>query len=250
MIERTLLDADQRPLLVCWRNTDEQALYVKEEGLPEVTPVGVIEDVGATGVRIYVGGDALRGGEYSLTLGTLGKDHAPLFDLQRTVMYAALRTRFIRRNLETLLVHPLRVKRTIRGSAQNGGQVEAQFAARVPFWLAPERFMTVTPGVPVPIGISGQMTVYPRIEIKAGNSAVVSPSILSDAGLTTVLSTIAAGQTLVLDARPGQWAVTLNGVDISRLLSGPQPYLLTGDRLLTVSAPGSLISMTWQEGNL
>ncbi|QLG11728.1 hypothetical protein HLB42_21490 (plasmid) [Deinococcus sp. D7000] len=250
MIERTLLDANQMPLLVCWRNTDEQALYVKGEDFPEVLPVGVVQDVGATGVRLYVGSDALRGGDYSLTLGTLGKDHGPLFDLQRTVLHATMRTRFVRRNLETLPVHPLRVKRTIRGSAQSGGEVEAQFAALIPYWLGPERFTSLTPGLPSPIGISGQMTVWPRIEITAGSGAVNLPSVLSDAGLTEIYTDIPPGQTLVLDTRPGQWAVTLNGADISRLLAGPQPFLLPGDRLLTVSAPGSLVSMTWQEGNL
>lgn len=251
MIERIFLDGDGSPLLNCYRMTKEQALFVRAEDLPEVRPVGGVEEVAGTGVKVYAGPELLTSGEYTISLGTHGKTHGDAFSLQREVMRWAIRARAVLRTGGGVLhlAHFTSIKRSFKGSAMLGGQVDVTFAPATPFWIVAERVQEVSSVGPTAVFVDGQMRSALRLTLTA-TSTVTNPSILSDAGLTTWLGTLQPGETLLIDGRPGHWAVTVNGADKALQLTGPQPYLEPGSRTLTLSAPNCTALIEWKEGEL
>lgn len=252
MIDRIWLDGEGRPLLTLHRMTQAQALWVRTEDLPEVRPVGTVEEVPGTGVNVYVGESLLVAGDYTVSVGTAGQTHADAFALQREVMRFAVQARAVQRTGEGVL-HLARftgIKRSFKGSALLGGQVDVTFRAAVPYWITAERVQDVAVGQATSVYVAGAMRAALRVTITAGSAAVTNPSILSDAGLTTWLGTLAAGQVLVIDGCPGRWAVTAAGADASLRLTGPQPYLEAGNRSVTIAAAGATAQIEWQEGEL
>lgn len=252
MIDRTLLDAQGRDLLTLERRTLEQAMHVRAEGLPELSPVGEFVDVPGTGVRLYVGGDAIKGGAYTLSVGVFGRTHSDAFDLHREVMRAAVQARAVQRSDGGVLrlARFSRVSRAFTGSAQQGGAVDATWEVASPYWWTPERTLNIPEGQPTPVLNAGEALAPLRVTITAGGAPVTQPSILTDMGLTRFLGTVPPGATLTIDGLPGRWSTTLDGADAHLKLTGPQPALLPGERTVTVTAPGSAVQLAYQEGRL
>lgn len=251
MIHRTLLDAAGNPLLYAWRMEADSALWVREEGLPELLPGGEIVDVSGTGARLYTGGDHLRAGSYRLSLGTHGAGPDDLFALQRRVVAAATRARAVTRGNETLLLARFeRIRRIVTGGAQLHGAVELEFAPAWPYWLgAPRTQALSTSDFPNQVEVGGDGPAHPVLTITAGN--IPAPvRVTTEAGTLSLLGTLPENSTLVIDTAPGRWAATIGGVDVSHRLVGPQPRLRPGLQTVRVSAGGSVVRMSWQEAYL
>ena len=183
--------------------------------------MGRVEEVAGTGVRFFVGGDALTAGNYTLTLGTYGQTHGDNFALQRAVMGAAVLTRAIQRNGSTLpIVRFAKIARTLRGGAQFSGQMTLEFVPASAYWLADSRSVTVEGQQVVHVG--GMSRASLRVTF---TGPVIDPYIVTPAGTTRWIGTVPAGADLVIDARPGRWTVTLSGAAAQLRLQGPQPYL-------------------------
>ncbi|WP_181392027.1 hypothetical protein [Deinococcus irradiatisoli] len=246
-----MLNADGEVLLGLYRFDGSNALFTKSESLPDVTPVGQVEEVPGTGLRIYTGPELLRAGTLTLTLGTHGRTHSDLTALHDTVLRAAIQTAGYQRINGVLpIAHFSKITRVYQGSAQLGGQIDVTFEAAGPYFLGPEKTETVLNGSPTLLYNNGAGRAALRVEITAGASAVVNPSILTSAGLTTWVGTVPAGQTLTLDGAVGVWSVTLGEVDVSLSLTGPQPYLDEGECTVTLTAAGASALLAWQEGGL
>lgn len=252
MIDRTLLDAQGRDLLTLERRTLEQAMHVRAEGLPELSPVGEFVDVPGTGVRLYVGGDAIKGGAYTLSVGVFGRTHSDAFDLHREVMRAAMQARAVQRSDGGVLrlARFSKVGRAFTGSAQQGGTVDATWEVASPYWWGPPVKVPVNVGVPHPLHLNSDAPTPLRITIDGGAQSVTQPSILSDAGLTRWLGTMPPYAQLIINGQPGLWSVTLNGVHVETKLTGPQPFLKGGDTHLTITAAGATAHVIYQEGLL
>lgn len=247
-VERVLYDENGNELLSLWRWTNEQALFVKAEGLPDLVPIGSVEEVPGTGQKIFVGERRPKAGQMTLTIGTHGKNHDEAFALQRELMNLAPLIRAYSRvpggTLE--IAGYSSVKRSFQGSAMFGGTVELTLECASPyFWLdaPPQQVLagqnTVQVGGIAPTGI--------RLELTA-SQGVTDPQIVTDAGVTTWHGTLAAGQVFVMDSRR-DWIATLDGRDVSLFITGPLPSLEVGTRVLTIPA-GLTGKVLWREGEL
>lgn len=245
MIERVLLNGQGEELLSLFRHSEAEALLPLEEGLPDILPVGQVQDIAGTGIKMFVGGDQLTAGSYSLTLGTYGRSHMDNFSLQRTVMQAAVQTRAIRRSGLTLpIARFASIKRTFHGGAQLSGRVTVEFVPTTPYWLTAERRQLLETGQNT-VHVDGMARAPLRVSFVG---PVTDPSVTTDAGVTTWLGTVPSGRELVIDARPGVWTAALDGDRTAALrLNGPQPYLNPGSRTVSVTHPATL---EWQEGEL
>lgn len=252
MITWEWLDKDMNVVLNLWRDTAAQALYVQGEELPDVLPVGQIADVAGTGVKVYAGTDELTAGVYAVTLRALGRTHTDAFTLHGEVMQAAVRTRYVRRTDGGVLAIArfTRINRKFTGSPQNAGTVRVEFQPSTPYWTTGHFTRTITPGVPQSVTVSGNGRAGVQLTLTAGAASITNPFVVTAAGETHWLGTIPAGGTLVINALPGVWIVTLNGADVSARLDGPQPHLLPGVNTVTVHAPGAAVTLAWQEASL
>ena len=123
MIDWMWLDADGAPLLQLYRQTAQQTMVMKSEGMPEITTSGQVITTPFTGIKLFVGSAALVAGSYTMTIGTYGQRHQDAFDLQRELMRAAMKTAYISRNPGGALSIAAfsRISRSFRGDAQLGG---------------------------------------------------------------------------------------------------------------------------------
>jgi len=245
------LDINQQPLFGLYKFADGHEIRPIEETLPSLRPLGTVETVPQTGQRIYAGYDGLVASQYSVSIGIWAGDRLSQRSLRGEVMLAATRTRYAVSGNLTLPVIMSAVEPTWRGSAALGSMVKATFEAASPYWLRPPRLpQVVAVGSPVSLSNGGQMPAPLRLSITAGGSAVLNPVVETDAGITTWLGTVPAGQTLTIDAAPGVWSVTLNGTDAKTALRGPQPRLAPGLQSITITAPGASAVASWREGVL
>lgn len=249
------LDADQNLLLTLGGAREEGWTGVTDEGEPTLAPAGQVETVPGTGVRLYVGGDALVPDDYSVTVAVQGRDGRLTPVLQALVVQAARQTRYVRKRLgEQQGLLPVarftRIARGRRADPRLPREVKVTFAPALAYWLTEWREEEVSPGAPRLLYVAGEAPAPLRIRITAGASAVDHPSVRTDAGVTTWLGTLQPGQTLDIDASPGRWAATVGGVDVRLGLTGPQPLLNPGEREVTVTAPGASAVIGWQEGVL
>ncbi|MCP2015611.1 hypothetical protein L1280_002779 [Deinococcus sp. HSC-46F16] len=251
MIERILGDREGRELIALHRQTREQVLAVKREGLPDLVPIGGVEEVPGTGQKVFIGERRPRAGQLVVTLGTWGRTHDDAFALQRELVGLADQigtyTRTPGGTLEIAGVSS--VRRSFQGSPQSGGEVELTLECTSPYFWTDVAPRPLVVGAPQAVRIGGQAPTGLRVSLTAGGAAVTNPSILSDAGLTIWRSTVPAGQTLTLDSRRG-WSATLNGADVSLYVTGPLPHLEPGTRSLTLTAPGAAAEVAWREGDL
>lgn len=251
-IERVLLDGAGNPLLNLWRLTADQALFVSADGEkpPEIQPVGTVEEVAGTGIRLYAGPDAVKGGAYTLAIGTHGRTHADMAALQHEVLRAAVKTRAIQRTeMGTLFIARFsRITRSWRGSAQLGGAVEVAFEVASPYWWSDLKTQALTAGQTGTVNVSGNAPTGVRITFTPSQS-VTNPTFTTAGGVTRLLGTYGAGSVIVVDGQPGVWTVTVNGVDQALKLDGPQPLLLPGSNAVTVSGAGA-VQLAWREGYL
>ena len=248
MIDRVFLDEQGADLLNLYRWTPEQALFVKTETLPDLVLVGTFEDVPGTGMKIFIGERRPRAGQMIITLATHGKNHDEAFALQREIAnLAPLFRGYSRTPGGTLSIAGVsKVARSFAGSAQHGGAVELTVEHKSPYFWQESKSRSVAVGSAAIVNIGGQARADLKVSITAGGSAVINPSILSDAGLTTWHGTIPAGQILTLDGED----VTLNGVDAALYVTGPLPYLEPGLSSLTIIAAGASAVIAWKEGEL
>lgn len=248
LVEHIWQDDAGTALINLYRRTADQAIDIKGESMPDLTPAGQVVDVAGSGARLFVGTSALRGGAYTVTVGTYGRDRANLGTVQRQVLAAAARTRFVVRDGFALPVSPSKLGRNFRGSALTGGEVSVTFECASAYWYGPILRRAVVPGVVVPFTLGGDGPVMPRIEIAAGGQDLTDLVINHDGGVTRFLDPVPAGQTLAIDARPGIWAVTLNGADRRLRLRGPQPVFNAGQTAVYVNAPGAAVTLIYREG--
>lgn len=251
MIIRTFLDAAGGVLLDLYRLTPEQALLVKSETLPGLTPIGAFEEIPGTGLKVFVGERRPRAGQLEITLTTAGRRHEDAFALQRELLRIVPDIRaYSRVPGGTMdIAGASQVTRTITGSAQVAGAVAMTLECASPYFWADREPVTVPTGTPQPVDVGGVADTGLRVTITAGGSAVTDPSIRTDAGLTTWRGVIPAGGSLVLDSLNG-WSVTLGGVDVDLFVTGPAPALTPGERTVTVTAPGAVATLQWREGDL
>ena len=248
MIERVLLDRDGNELLNLWRWNREQSLYVKAETLPDLVPIGTVEEVPGTGQKIFIGERRPKAGQITLTIGTHGKNHEHAFALQREIAGLAPRIgAYSQVPGGTLgIAGYSSLKRTFQGSAQFGGTVELTLECTDPYFWGPGGTQALAAGANT-VTVSGAAPTGVLLELTAAQS-VTNPQIMTDAGMTVWEGVLQAGQTLVLDSRTG-WDVRLGGVDVSLTVDGPLPLLEPGERTVTLSS-GLTGQITWQEGEL
>ena len=241
------LDGDDAPFFFL----HSAGLGIKDEELPELRPVGSVEQVAGTGSTIYSGADELTAGTYKVTVALFrpGITRSEQSLLLREVQRAAVRTRGVLKDGRVLpITRFTSVKASRRAAVGLGAEVEATFQPAVPYWLSDPERVGITPGTPQSVSVGGDAPVPLTVRITAGAQPVTNPEVQTDAGLTRWLGTVPAGQTLALDARPGVWAVTLGGQDVRLRLTGPQPLLRPGDRALLVTAPGATVDIEYREG--
>ncbi|EYB68938.1 hypothetical protein DEIPH_ctg013orf0046 [Deinococcus phoenicis] len=230
------------------RWTVDEALQLTDEGLPDLAPVGTVQDVPGTGLRLYVGGEGLRAGTYTVTVAAHGRTPALALRLQHEVVRAATLTRFVRRGgAELPIARFSRISRKWRGNWQVGSAVDVAFEASSPYWLLPVVTVPLVAGANT-VKVEGDGPVSPRLSLTASQT-VTNPQITTDAGVTRWLGTLNAGQTLVIDATPGVWSVTVGGLDVRLGLQGPQPLLQAGTRAVTLGANLSGV-LTYRPGVL
>lgn len=248
MIDRVFLDAQGADLLNLYRWTPEQALFVKTETLPDLVPVGTFEDVPGTGMKIFIGERRPKAGQFAVTLAAHGKNPDEAWALQREIANLAPLIRgYSRTPGGTLSIAGVsKVTRSFTGAAMHKAAVELTCETASPYFWQESKSRAVATGSVVAVSIGGQARADLKVSITAGGSAVINPSILSDAGLTTWHGTIPAGGALVLDGED----VTLNGVDAALYVTGPQPYLEPGTPTLTIAAAGASAVIAWKEGEL
>lgn len=248
MIERVLLDAEGNELLNLWRWTREQALFVKSESLPDLSPIGTFEDVPGTGQRLFIGERRPKAGQLTLSIGTHGKSHEDTFALQRDLLrIAPLIRAYSRIPGGTLKVAGYStLKRTFSGSPQAGGVVDLTLECASPYFWSPAQKRSVTAGANG-IEVGGQARVGVMLTLTA-SATLTDPAIVGPMGTTTWRGTLNAGQSLTLDSREG-WAVTLGGADVSLFVTGPLPYLDAGHNTLTLPA-GVTGTLEFMEGEL
>lgn len=243
-----LLDEARQPLRL-ERVTDAAEVRVLEERLPEVRG-GAVQTVAGTGVRV-AGGGPLQGGAYGLVVGLWAQDHTSARLLRSEVMRHLRRAAYAQSVglLYELAGEPTLVP-TWRGSSALGSTVTATWEVARPYQLGPLRDAAVPVGVATPLDIGGDAPCDLTVEITAGAAPVVDPAVTSASGVTTWEGTIPPGETLVIDAAPGRWAVTLAGADVHRQLLGPQPVLTPDAPTVRVDAAGASARIRWQEGVL
>ncbi|WP_161881951.1 hypothetical protein [Deinococcus alpinitundrae] len=243
------LDINQQPLFGLYKFADGHEIRPLEEMLPSLKLLGTAETVPQTGQRIYAGYDGLVASQYTVSVGIWAGDRLSQRELSGQVMLAAIRTRYAVSGNLTLPVIMSGVEKSWRGSAALGSMVKATFEAASAYWLRPPKSpQIVAVGSAVPLSNGGQMPAPLRLSLTAGGSAVLNPVVQTDAGITTWLGTVPAGQTLTIDATPGTWSVTLNGNDVRTALRGPQPRLAPGLQTITITAPGASAVVSWREG--
>ena len=81
--------------------------------------------------------------------------------------------------------------------------MKATFEAASAYWLRDTKTQVRGGGQPGEPQNAGQMAAPLKASITAGVADVINPVIQTDAGATTWLGTIPAGQTLTVDATPG-----------------------------------------------
>lgn len=246
------LDINQKPLFGLYKFSEGHEIRPLEETLPEIKPVGTIETVPQTGARVYAGYDALTAGQYSVTVGIWAGDRLSQRELRGQVALAATRVRYaVSGNLMLPIANFSTVTPSWRGAAALGSTVKAVFEAASAYWLRPPKPpQTVVVGSSAPLSNGGQANAPLRLSITAGSADVLNPVVQTDAGTTTWLGTVPAGQTLTIDATPGTWSVALNGTDVKTALRGPQPRLAPGMQTITITAPGASAVVSWREGVL
>lgn len=231
------LDADGTPLFSLYRaefdpNTGQWtpgygSRGVTQHNLPEIKPDGTVQDVPGTSAAVYIGSDHLRAGDYVTEVSAFGPTRLNLTETQREITDAARRTRWVR-----WLGHDLPISRfsgitnTQYAHVTQGALTKVTFRPALPYWLQPEQEVSLAGGV-TDLEVPGEASVPLRVTLTT-QADVVDPAIVTDAGRTRWLGTLKVGETLVIDGTPGVWTVTLNGVDVSRYLTGPQPALNPG----------------------
>jgi len=245
------LDINRQPLFGLYKLGEGQEVRPLEETPPEIKPQGTVETVPQTGARIYAGYDSLVPGQYSVTVGIWATDRISQRLLRTQVMEAAMRCRFaVSGNLTLPITRFSSISPAWRGSSALGSTVKVVFEPASAYWLQGWKSQVIPVGISTTVINAGDMATPLKISITAGSSDVLNPLIETDVGPTTWLGTIPAGQTLVIDATPGLWSVTLNGDDARLQLRGPQPALLPGTRSVTITASGASAAISWQEGVL
>lgn len=246
MIDRVFLDEQGRDLLNLHRWTNEQALFVKTETLPDLVPIGTFEDVPGTGMKIFIGERRPKASQFAVTLAAHGKNPDEAWALQREIATLAPLIRgYSRTPGGTLSIAGIsKLTRSFTGAAMHKAAVEVTLETASAYFWQESKSRPVATGVAAIVSIGGQARVDLRVSVTAGGSAVTNPSILSDAGLTTWHGTIPAGQILTLDGED----VTLNGVDAALYVTGPLPYLEPGLPGLTIIAAGATAVIAWKEG--
>ena len=252
MIDWMWIDADGNPLIELYRVTPEQTMVMKSESMPEINPSGQVITVPFTGIRLFVGSSALVAGAYTMNIGTYGRKHSDAFALQKELMIAAQRTAFIVRNPGGSL--PIasfsKITRSFKGDAQLGGEVQVVFEPSEAYWLTPMQTIFPLVNTGTPLTVSGSRTTPVGFSLFNNGAPFANMVLYTDAGATQFLGTIPTGSTFRIDSRPGFYTVTLDGLDVSTQLSGPQPYLKPGDRAIYINAIAGICTLTWQEGDL
>jgi hypothetical protein len=242
-------DGDGAPLFNLLKLTDQQEVRVLDEGLSNLRPAGTIVQVPQTGAQVYAGYDTVLPGEYSVTVGVWAGSHPGIQTLLGLVSAAAVRCRASQSGgLTVPITRFTGIERSWRGSAALGATVKATFAPASPYRFRKPTTLPVAVGQLVRLPIGGQAPCDLRVEITAGGSAVVNPTIDAALGRTTWAGTIPPGQTLTLSELGGEGLYTLAGLDRSASVYGPQPQLTPTSPLITITAPGATARVTWQEG--
>lgn len=247
-IERKLLAADGTELLNLWRWTNEQALFVRSESLPDLQPIGAVHEVAGTGQKIFIGDRRPKAGQISISIGTHGKNHEGAFTLQRELIALAPLIRgYSRVPGGTLRIASYSaVKRSFSGAAQFGGTVELTLECASPYFWQDAPPQSVISGANM-IYVGGMAMTGLRLTLTASQT-VTDPVMMTDAGQTTWHGVLNAGDVLVMDSREG-WTVTKNGIDVSLAVTGPLPMLEAGQRTLAIPA-GLSGQLNYMEGNL
>lgn len=241
------LDADFFPLATLDRETPDQLVWLTGSDEPEITRSGSYEPVPYSPAVVYVGDGQLRSGSFTQAIALLATSRAEQFALLEEFARQATLTRWIELGTRQLpLAGFTRISRKWRSAAALGAAFEVTWQPALPYWLDPAQTLSVTPGTPQTVVNAGVAAVLLTVSITAGASDVASPSVQTDAGLTTYIGTVPAGQTLVIDPSPGRWSVTLNGVPVRTGLHGPQPRLVPGTNSVLVTAPGATVSASYR----
>lgn len=244
------LAADLSTLATLDRETADQLVRLTGSDEPEITRSGGYEPVPYTPAVVYVGDGQLRSGAFTQTIALLATSRAQQFGLLEEFTRKATLTRWIQLGTRQLPLAGLtRISRKWRSAAALGAAFEVNWQPALPYWLDPPQTLSLTPGAPQVVLNAGVAAVPLTVSITAGGSDLSSPSIQTDAGLTTYIGTVPAGQTLLIDPSPGRWNVTLNGVPVRTGLRGPQPRLDVGARVVLVTAAGASASVTWREAH-
>ncbi|WP_104992730.1 hypothetical protein [Deinococcus sp. NW-56] len=245
----TWLDRDRAPLFRLLKLTDEHEVRILEENLPGLRPAGNVVALPGTGAQVYAGYDAVLPDAYGITVGVWAGTHPGAQTLMDQVTDAAIRTRYVQ---EGALVRPVTrftgIERGWRGAAALGATVKAVFALASAYRFRAPRSRAVPVGAAQTLPIQGRAPCDLRVEITAGSTPVVNPTIDGALGRTLWAGTIPAGQTLVIDELEGAGVCDLGGLDRSTSLYGPQPQLTPEQPGITITAPGATARVTWQEG--
>ncbi|GAA5514763.1 hypothetical protein Dcar01_03524 [Deinococcus carri] len=246
------LDEDRQPLFSLLKVTGEQEVRVLEQNLHSLKPGGQVVAVPNTGAQVYAGYDiVLPGSEYGVVVGVWAGTHPGIQGLMSQVADAAVRCRYVQEGALTLPIARFTgIDRTWRGAAALGGTVKANFAPGSAYRFRSPRSQPVPVGSPQTLPIGGQAPCDLRVDITAGQTAVVDPTIDAALGRTTWRGTIPPGQTLRIDELDGAGLCLLAGVERGVSLYGPQPQLTPRNRTITITAPGATARVTWQEGIL
>lgn len=244
------MDEAGQTLLALHRVTREQALLVRSETLPDVNPIGTVEDVPGTGLKVLSGGRGARAEQVTVVIGTHGRTHHDAFALQQEILRAVpLIHGYSRVPGGTMDITAASARRELSGGAQSNGTVTLTMTCASPyFWVDTDEW-DVPVGTPQTVDVRGMADTGVRLTLMAGAAPIVDPSVLTDAGLTTWHGTVPAGGVLVMDSRR-EWTVTLNGADAGLTVTGPLPALSPGERSVTVTAVGGAATLQWREGRL
>lgn len=236
----TWLDAAFEPLISLGEPQDSARLTLTEERELTLMPSGGVQAVPYSPASVFVGEPGVvRADAYGLTLVIDADSKAACDALKAKLNAAAVRTRFIARGAAYLPIAMFKSLSLKRWSGYlAGGEYTAEFHPAQSHWVIASHEREISPGVNEVI-VGGDVPAPLHVTITAGAAPIVNPSVVTDAGTTTLLGILPAGGVLAIDARPGVWTVTVNGVNAKTSLTGPQPFLRPGARSVTLTAAGA-----------